>query len=160
MELSAPSTTDDYVEQLRAGHLYAGEKCPPEGGHYAGWSRSGKLCGVVARGSRDTARRKRKRGRHGRKIDAECRAALGPVVAGDLSTLIADHSVANAQAKPRTFSDRLGCVKRVKDQCGIAHPGPGIREKNNLITLFEKGSNRKDATAALLHGIHGIVDNV
>ena len=108
----------------------------------------------------DAAGREGKRGRDGRKLNAERRAALRPVVTGNLSALILDQPVTNAEAKPGAFSDRLGRVKRIEHEARIANAGAGVGEKDDDIAFFKQRPHGKRAAAGFLHGIHGVVDDV
>src|SRR5580658_5315254 len=98
--------------------------------------RSGEFGGIVAGHGGDAARGKRKRRWDGRKLDAERRAALGPVVAGDLPTLILDQPIANTETEASAPPDGLGRIERIEYEAGIAKAGPGVGEEDDNLALF------------------------
>src|SRR6266571_7099485 len=142
----------------------------PTGKHTETWRASGittaveagdplaEFCGRATRRRVDPGRREHCR--NGRYLDAERRAALGAIVTRDLAAMIADESIADAQAEPRALADGLGCVEGVEDKARLADARAGVGKQYDDVSPVARRAYSERAAAHFLHCIHGVIDNV
>ncbi len=98
--------------------------------------------------------------RHCGEFNPECGAAFWAVLAGNFSALILHQPITDAQAEPGAFSHRLGGVKGVEHQIGVAHTAPCVGKKNDHVAFFKQRAHGQRTAAGFLHRIHGVVDDV
>src|SRR5689334_8140423 len=91
----------------------------------------------------------------------ENRATLGTIAGNNISAMLFDDAVADAQPEAGSLPNALGGVEGVENLLGILNTGPRIMEFGADKLVFAVDLHLQHATgAALDHRIECIVDNV
>src|SRR5271163_174906 len=97
----------------------------------------------------------------GWKNDFNYASAVRPIVGADLSAMLLDDAVANAQAEAGAFAHALSGVEGLEDAVWFLDAGPGIVEFGVDVSVFDIDTNlQRAALAGFEHGVHGVVDDV
>src|SRR6202022_3468581 len=89
----------------------------------------------------------------------ENRASLRPILTGDLSLVVLDHSVSNAQSQSHALTDCLGGIEGIENAPRIADAGTGVRKLHHQFLPLLKDAHRKCATTHLFQSVDRIPDD-
>src|ERR1035437_5131860 len=86
--------------------------------------------------------------------------AFGPVVAGDLSLVVLDHTIRRAQSETGALGDGLGGVEGIESALGIAQAGPVVGELHDHFVALAPQATLETPAAGFLQCVHGVFDNL
>ena len=76
--------------------------------------------------------------------------AFGPVVAGDLSLVVLDHTIRRTQSETGAFADWFGGVEGIENALGIAQAGAVVGELHDHFVALAPQANLETPAAGFL----------
>src|SRR5208282_5695126 len=97
----------------------------------------------------------------GGQYDFENSAAVLPVLCADLSAMLLNNSVTDAEAEPRAFAYALGGVERLKNAVRFLDSGTGVVKFGVDISVLGVDTHlQRSSLSGFQHSVYSVVDDV
>ena len=94
-----------------------------------------------------------------REAKFENRSTFRPVLTADLSMVVLDDTISDAQSEAHAFPDSLGRIERIENTLRVPDAGAGIGKLHHHLVTFLDHADRKGPSAHLFQSVSRVPDN-